>query len=473
MKAKEGILFTEGSILKHLISFAVPMAIGYTLYMGYSIINTLWIGNLLGEQALAASSVSFILTNVLMSLVSGITLATSILIARYYGEGNSENVTKTVVNSYYLMILLDVIVLVVGIWKSTYFLKLLGTPPEILGIALQYFRISVFSFVFMYLFFLLNAMLRGIGDSRTSMYFMGISVVINAILDPFLIAGTGFGNFKGIGLNGAAYASLLAQGFSSLFLIFYVHTKNKTFHIKLKQFRIHLKTINKILKVGIPNVLQQLFFSIGITFVSSYLIAFGVQTIAAFGAASKLDIIASILALSIGSAVTTITAQNLGANRPERVNEVFKYGMRSAVTVALIMGIIIFCFPAAILSLFLNERPAINIGICYLRIISLSYCAVLVTSVIQGIFNGTGKTIIAMASSIISLWAVRIPLSGILSGTELGSTGIWLAMLISNAFNMTLSWILYKSNLLKNIKLMLGPCIKLCKHFNKKSGAAN
>jgi len=208
MNKKFGTDLTVGNIPRHLLVFSIPMLMGNLARTSHSIINIIWVGHLVGEDAVGAAGVSFPVLFVLIGLVIGISMATTILVSQYYGAKNYSMVEKVVSNSFSLSLIIGAFFTIAGILSSDFFLRLMGTPSENFAMASSYLKINLAGFIMLYLGFLINSILRGIGDTVTPLIFTSISMGMNVILDPFFIGG--FGPFPLHGLNGAAYATLIS-----------------------------------------------------------------------------------------------------------------------------------------------------------------------------------------------------------------------------------------------------------------------
>lgn len=250
---------TSGSILKNLIQFALPILIGNLLSTGYSIINTIWVGNLLGKDAVGAVAVSFPIYLAMIALCSGATLATSILISKAFGAKDYALIQKVVNNSWSVGILIIVTVTFGGLITAEAMLRLLATPTEIMPLATNYLRITMINFTGLYLSYLISSILRGIGDTVIPMIFIIISTVVNAVLDPVLIIG--IGPIPTLGLNGAAIASLISTGCAVIPGIIYTKNKYNNGPINLSKLQFEKSTISEILKIGVtfPQVIMRIF----------------------------------------------------------------------------------------------------------------------------------------------------------------------------------------------------------------------
>jgi putative MATE family efflux protein len=441
---KFGRDLTVGSIPRHLLNFSIPMLLGNALQSGYSIINMIWVGNIVGENGLGATAVSFPIIFILIGLASGATMATSVLVAQYYGAKNYERMKKVVDNSVSIWLVLSVVLTTIGILISNFLLRLMDTPEAIFSMASSYLKISLAGVLFLYGMFTISSILRGIGDTVTPLLFMGVGVVVNAILDPLMIIG--IGPFPRMGLNGAAWASIISQAFGLSLGLIYLNRKNHLIAVNFRKLFFDKHITWLIFKIGFPSTIQQSLVSIGQAFVTTFVNYFGASAIAAFGAAGRIDMVATMPAIAIGMAATALTGQNLGAKKPERVKEIFKWGLLIGTVISGVVSILAICFPRLILSMFIHHEPVLQIGIMYLRIVAPCYFLYALIFVSNGVVNGAGQTMVTMVFSLVSLWVVRVPLASFLSRhTSLGMTGIWIAMAAGFVVTSAVSYLYYLS----------------------------
>lgn len=431
---------TTGSIPKHLIQFALPILIGNLLSTGYSVINTMWVGNLIGKDAVGAVAVSFPIFLGMVALCSGATFATSILISKAYGAKDHSLIQKIVNNSWSIGIILICIVTIGGMLSCEAMLKLLGTPVEIMPLATGYLRIIIINFAGLYLSYLISSILRGIGDTVIPMICIIISTVVNAVLDPLFILG--IGPLPKLGLNGAAYSDLIATGTTIVLGFIYTNYKYKKEPVNPSGLLLEKNTILKILKIGLPSFIQQMLVSMGYAFIISFVNRFDAASTAAFGIASRIDSIVVMPAMAMMMAASALTAQNIGAGKSERIKDILKYGILINIPVILVISVLCITIPQGIMRVFVKEADVIQVGIDYLRIVGAGYLFFIVFYVSNGIINGAGKTISTMVISFISLCVIRIPLAGLLSHTDFGIHGIWIAIVISFAAS-TINSLLY------------------------------
>lgn len=456
-----GTDLTVGSIPRHLLAFSIPMLLGNFIQIGYSIVNTIWVGHIVGKDAVGAAGVSFPILFILIGIASGVTMATTILVSQFYGAKDFNMVEKVVNTSFSVSLILGTVLTIAGLISSDYLLKLMKTPPENFAFASSYLKISLAGFILMYLGFLIMSILRGIGDTVTPLIFMAIGVGINAILDPLLIAG--FGPFPELGLNGAAYASLIAQVIATIIGLIYLNRKNHIIAFNPKNFILDRHITLLLFKVGFPSMIQQSLVSIGAAFISSFVNGFGSAATDAFSAVGRVDSVAFMPAMSMSMAASALTGQNIGANKIERVKEIFKWGILMTTVITIFISIFAASFPRLILIMFGlgNDAEVLGIGITYLRIVGLSYILFAIMFISNGIINGAGHTITTMLFSLLSLWVVRVPLSWLLSQTKLGIVGIWVSIVASYAVVMVISLSYYYSGRWKKAVIRKAPQISL------------
>ncbi len=304
---------TTGSIPRHLIAFALPMLAGSALQTAYSFVNAIWVGQFLGKTALAAVTVSFPVVFVLVAVGAGLTLATNILIAQHYGAGDMPAVRRVVNSSSILIGALSLGLLAGGELLTPLILRAMDTPPDVLPLAVQYMRIFLLSLPLGFGLFLTRSMLQGIGDSTTPVYFQSAAVLINAALDPVLMFGPL--GLPALGLNGTAWATVVAQAVALWALLARLRRRGNPVTPALGWSGFHWRTTWLTIRIGIPSAVQQSLVSVGLVFVISLVNDFGEDATAAFGAASRVDQLAFLPAMTFGMAVASLAGQNIGANR--------------------------------------------------------------------------------------------------------------------------------------------------------------
>jgi putative MATE family efflux protein len=280
---------------------------------------------------------------------------------------------------------------------------------------------------------------------------MAVGIGLNIILDPFMIGG--FGPFPNNGLNGAAYATLVSQSVAVATSIIYLNRKGHLVAFRLRKLTIDRRITLLIFKIGLPSIIQQSLISFGHMFILGIVNSFGAAATNALGAVARVDMFAFMPAMSLSTAVSAMTGQNIGAGKPERIKDVFKWGVVITSLMTLLITLIAVFLSGAILRMFGlgGDLKVMEIGTMYLRIVGISYLFVGVLFVSSGVINGAGHTMVTMAFSVLSFWAIRVPGAWFLSKTALGLTGIWLSVAGSFAIVMVMSLIYYHSGRWKKV----------------------
>lgn len=439
---RSGKDLTQGSMMHHVISFSLPMLIGNLLQALYNTVDSIWVGNFLGPAALGAVSVSFPIIFVLISMIMGVTMATTVLVAQYMGSKQPDMVKKTINNTFLILSISAIAVSILGISFNKSILRLINTPEDILVMASSYLNLFLAGLVFMFGYNTISAILRGLGDSKTPLYFLAIATVINIILDPLFILGVG--PFPKMGIAGAALATTIAQAISFIIAVIYLNRKGDLLTFNVKYFKFDRELTKKTVKIGVPAGIQMSVVSVGMLVVSAIINSFGTQTVASFGMASRLDQFAMLPSQSISMATSAIAGQNIGAGKDENVKQAVRWSTIFAVGIAAVITLTAQLAPRALLSLFSSDAELLALGEHNLRILSLAYIPSAVMFITIGLLRGAGDTFPTMVFSITSLWIIRVPLAKFLSGFPgLGADGIWIAVVTSAVISMLMSRIYY------------------------------
>lgn len=434
---------TTGSVARRLVFFAVPMLLGSLLQTAYSIVNALWVGNGLGAEAMAAITVSFPLLFLLMALAGGLGLATNVLAAQAFGAKDFVQLKSVIQNSVVLTGVSGVLCVAIGQACSDWVFRKMGTPPEVLPMAIGYFRIFLWTTPFMFGVFYQASVMRGVGDSKTPLYFQAASLAVNAVLDPVLMFGW-FG-LPRLGLNGVAWASIVAQILAFASIAVYAHYRSRLTAPDWRALRLELPMALLLLRLGIPSMIQQAMVSLGMLFVTGIVNGFGAHCAAAFGIAMRIDQLAFMPAMAVGAAVSTLAGQNIGAHRYDRVREVFRWGIVVSCALTVAGTVAAIAVPVQLVSLFSRDADVVLAGARYLRIVGFGYLLFAILCVSHGVINGSGHTGMTSLFSLIGFWVVRVPLATFLA-RHLGSVeGVWYAVLVSIAVGSLVSLAYYLS----------------------------
>ncbi|HYF95866.1 MAG TPA: MATE family efflux transporter [Symbiobacteriaceae bacterium] len=432
--------FTRGSIVEHLISFSLPMFAGSLLQATYSIVNSIWVGRFMGPGALGAVSISFPLIMALLSLVMGLTMATTTLVAQFRGAGNEPMVRRSVATSLSLLGVVGLALSATGVIFRYPLLGLVNPPEELKKMAADYFGIFMAGMVFMFLYNVLTAILRGLGDARTPLVFLIISTITNVVLDPLLIIGVG--PFPKLGVAGAALATVFSQGLASLLLWRWVRRNTSLLPESRADWCPDFGIVKSVLRIGMPTGIQQTLVSFGMVAVTAVISSFGTTVVAAFGAASRFDNFGWLPAMNIGMAVTSMVGQNLGAGKLDRVRSTVRWSCVLAAGLTAVISVVAVLWPTILMVLFTDDQAVLLEGAKYLRIMGPTYIPFSLIFIFGGVMRGAGDTVPPMIFTIVALWLFRVPLAFWLS-RSMGSQGIWVGIAISAVVGLLLHWAYY------------------------------
>jgi len=437
---------TEGNVFKLLLYFSIPMLLGNIFQQLYNVVDSIIVGNYLGNEALAAVGASFPVIFVLISLIMGITLGMSIVISQYYGAKDLKNVKKAIDSMMIFIIVSGIIVGILGFFFADSIFRLLGFPEEVIIQAGAYFKIYIAGIIFMFGYNGVSSILRGLGDSKTPLYFLIISTILNILLDLLFIVV--FEN----GIEGVAWATIISQAVSFIGMSIWLNVKHKFIKIKLLGLNFSKDIFRKSLRIGLPSGIQHTIVGLSVTALMTIVSDFGTETIAGFTVATRLDSFAMMPAINIAVALTSFVGQNIGANKFSRVAKGFQTSLLLSGVISIITGVIFIFFGKHLTGFFSPDIAVQDVGAAYLRIIGGFYIAFSGMLVTQGVLRGAGDTIIPMVLTVTSLILIRVPLAWFLSREwfDLGSDGIWWGTPISWTVGFILTYIYYRSGKWKN-----------------------
>lgn len=426
--------FTQGNIFKHLIIFSGPIMLANLLQTSYQLVDSLWIGNLLGAKALGAVAVSGTIIFTVLSFIIGLNNAALTILSQQKGRNDAEGLRRFL-NAFVVILTVMAITLgTVGYLFSEQLLNLLGTPTSMMENAKTYLQINFVGIIFLFGYNFISTVLRALGDSKTPLRFIMIAVVLNVFLDPLLIRGVG------LGVEGAAYATILAQGAAFLYgLIFVLSKQLAPFSIPQLPGR---KEVSLILNLGIPAGLQMSVISAGSAAIMSVVTSFGGEVVGGFSAAQRLDNIIMLPAHALGTAVSSMAGQNIGIRNWNRVKQIAKYGVLYNFAIMLAIGILVVIVAEFAIKLFIQEDAAVEFGTKYLRIIALTYPFLGINFILNGIVRASGSMYQVLLLNIISFWVLRYPLTALCSKL-LGDTGIAVGMGASFMISSIIAFLYY------------------------------
>jgi Na+-driven multidrug efflux pump len=404
---------TEGKEGKLILNFALPMLLGNVFQQLYNVVDSIIVGKVLGSEALAAVGASFPLIFTLISLVVGIAMGATIIVAQYYGAKNMDLVKKTVDTLNIFMFFASIVLMFVGIYSGEYIFRLISLPEDVIPLAVDYFTVYSFGYVFFFGFQGMSAILRGLGDSRTPVYFV-------------------------------AAATIIAQAGAFFTLVFYIDRYHSFLDFSPFKMKFDREIFKKSLAIGLPSGIQHTFVAVGFLALYRIVNMFGTPTIAAYTIAMRIDSFAVLPAMNFSAAITSFTGQNIGANKMDRLSNGLKSSLKMMAVVSVSITALAIVFATPIVSLFTNDPEVVHIGKDYLYIVSPFYVVFASLFVMMGLLRGAGDTITSMIITIISLWLIRIPASYVLS-VKFGTIGIWWGIPVAWIIGLTFSYFYYKT----------------------------
>ncbi len=423
-----------------ILKFAIPMLLGNVFQQLYSVVDSIVVGKFIGKDALAAVGTSGPVIFLLISLMIGITMGFTIVISQYFGAKDLEKVQKAINTMYIFLFFISLLMSVVGILLSGYIFRLINLDPSIIPQAQLFLNIFFAGLVFLFGYNGTSAILRGLGDSKTPLYFLVCSVVINIGLDLIFVPVFHWG------IAGVAYATVISEALVFIVQILYLNRYHKVVKFSFRNLKFDYPIFQKSIRIGLPTGFQQTFVAIGMVALYWVVNRFGVDANAAYSVAGRIDNFAAMPAMSFAIALSTFVGQNMGANKPERVKTGLRatFFMTSAVTLT-ISAFILF-FARGLMRLFTDDAIVIELGRGYLVVIGIFYILFSTMFVINGVLRGAGDTFVPMFISLFSLWIVRIPVAIWLSNIpSIGVHGIWWSIPVGWFSGLVVYYFYYRS----------------------------
>ena len=406
---------------KTLWRFWLPMMFSVAFQQIYNIADSMIAGRFAGEDALAAVGASYPITVIFMAFAVGMNLGASVIVSRLFGAGDRKGVKRAVTTAFASSLSLALILTVYGYFFCRNMMEWIHTPQNIMQDGVLYLKIYVFGLIFLMLYNVCTGIFTALGDSRTPLWFLLGSSAGNIVLDLLFVAKLHWG------VAGVAWATFIAQGISAVLALV-------TLLVRLQKFagteRVPLfdrKLFVQILAIAVPSILQQSVLSVGNLFVQDIVNRYGSAVVAGYSGAIKLNTFAINIFMTLGSCLSSYTAQNIGAGKQERIPMGFRTGLKLSELTALPFVVLYFGLSQQMMGLFLNAESsaAIHAGVMFLRIVSPWYFMIVVKLMTDGIIRGSGAMIYFVIATIPDL-ILRIGFALMLS-PRFGSTGIWMA----------------------------------------------
>ncbi|SDN74116.1 MATE family efflux transporter [Alkalicoccus daliensis] len=431
--------------MKKMILFSSPIFLTNILQTSYQVIDSLWVGNLLGPSALGATAISGTVIFTILAFIIGINTSALTVLSQYKGAADNQGL-KRALNAF--VVILGALALVLGIIGfviAERVLAFMGTPEEILPLAVTYLRINFVGILFLFGYNFIATVLRALGDSKTPVRFVLLAVILNAILDPIFIA------YLDLGIAGAAYATVVSQGTAFIYGLIYSITKGGVpFSFPFIPAK---EQAARIFKLGLPAGLSMMVISGGVLAIMTVVTSFGEEVVAGFGAAQRLDSLIMIPALTLGSAINSMAGQNIGADKWERVSDITKSGLILIAVVSLSISTIVFFSAEWAVSLFVQDTETIAFGTMYVKTVAFFYPFLGINFVVNGVVRAAGAMFQVFVLNIISFWILRFPLT-YFAASLFGEAGIGIGMGASLVLSSLIAVGYYRLGKWKEINIM-------------------
>lgn len=420
-----------------LRDFCVPLLGSIIFQQLYNIADSLVAGKFIGENALAAVGNSYEITLIFIAFAFGCNMGCSVVVSQLYGAKDYKGVKTAVYTASIFSALICGGLMVLGVTSAGWLLGLIRTPQEVFGDSRLYLDIYVYGLPFVFFYNIATGIFSAMGDSKTPFYFLAVSSVSNIAVDILFVSA-----FR-MGVAGVAWATFLCQGVSCILAVVVVFRRFRTIQTEETPKIFSWFLFKKIAVVAVPSILQQSFISIGNILIQGVINTFGSGVIAGYSAAVKLNNLVITSFTTLGNGISNYTAQNMGAEKPERVRQGFRAGLKLVWMLSVPLVALYLLCSSTVLRLFLDNPTgqAMQVGIQFLRILSPFYFVISAKLVSDGILRGAGLMKQFMAATFTDL-VLRVALAFLLSG-PFGTVGIWSAWPIGWTVAMVLSILFY------------------------------
>jgi len=418
---------TEGNVVKLLVQFALPFMLSNLIQSFYNVADMLIVGHYSGTAAISGVNIGGQVTFILTNIIVGLTVGGTVIIGQYQGSGDRKSVKETISTLLTFLIIVGIAFTIIMLMVSDKILWLLQTPKESYQQARDYLDITLLGTIFIFGYNANSAILRGFGDSKRPFVFVSIACAINVILDLLLV-----GVFD-MAAKGAAIATVISQAISMILCIITLVKSDFVFDFKLRSFKFIKKHFITIMQIGIPISIQNVILNFSFLVLTTIANSMGVNASAAVGIVGKYNGFAILPAIAVGSSVSAMVAQNMGAGAIDRAKKTFYTGFTLAFSITFVLFVITQLFPEKILAIFDDDPYTISAGVEYIRTFSFDYLIVPATFCLNGFVTGSGHTIVSSVCGILSSIGFRVPIA-ILFGSvmEKGLRGLGLAAPIAS-----------------------------------------
>jgi len=451
---------TSGSIGKPLFFLSMPIVITNLFQTAYNLADTFWLGQY-STDALAAISFAFPMVFLLISLGMGISVAGSVLVAQFTGAGEEREAEYAASQTVTFAVIISFVLGIVGYFGVDTFLSLMGASEDVLPMATSYMEVISLGLLFMFGFFVFVALMRGYGDTITPMLVMFGSVVLNIIIDPFLIFGwtvvenaplVGTISFPELGIEGAAIATVFSRALALVVGLAIMFRGNRGVQIHLRDMAPDLSYLRRLVRIGLPASIEGTGRALSMNLLLVIVAMFPDTVVAAYGIGTRVFSVVFLPAIAVARGVETMTGQNMGADKPDRAAKAAGLAARVLFGVLTLAGVLVWFTAAPIADLFTTDPEVVDITTQFLHYVALSFGFIGIMRAYTGSFRGAGKTLTAAAISVLMLGIIRFPIAWF-AADPMGESGIWLSFAVSNVAGALIAYGWYRRGTWRNSNL--------------------
>ncbi len=401
MEEKNKGLMISGNIYEKIALFAVPLLLGNFFQLMYNTIDSIVVGNYVGKTALAAVGASTPIINLLIAFFQGLATGAGVVVSRYYGARNERDESKAIHSFLLFSILFGILLSVIGYFLSPWILRWMNTPSDYYADADGYLAIYFLGATFLTVYNAGTGILQAVGDSKNPLYFLIATSILNIFLDLFFVKNLG------MGVEGAALATIISECVSMLLVLRLLFTVKKEYRVTLKQLKIDFVILKDIVLIGIPAGIQGMIVSLSNVVVMAYVNQFGSAGVAGFSCSHKLDNFLGLPVQSLMLATTTFCGQNLGAKKYDRVKKGVRASLVMSISIVVTLGIVAYIFARPLLGIFTTDNEVIQNGSTILRIMCPFYIFLCFHQMYSAALRASGRSTVPMITSITAFVVVR------------------------------------------------------------------
>jgi len=430
---------TDGPILRALVTLSVPIVATNVFQSLYQLIDTFWVGRL-GADAVAAVSLSFPVLFLMISAGGGMSIAGAVLVAQTFGARDQAATDRAAAQTLLVVGVVSLALSIAGYLLSGPLIAFFGPEATVEEMAVGYLQVSFLGLVAVFVYFVFQALLRGVGDAKTPMIVVAGTVVLNFFLDPLLILG--WGPVPAYGVVGAAWATIIAQGLAGAIGLVLLFSGRYGIHLRLRDLLPQRELVTKILRLGVPSSIEQSARALGLAVMMLLVASFGTTAIASYGIGARIFSFVIIPAMGLSMAVSTVVGQNVGAGRDERAITAARLGMLAGFIGLTAAGLVLFVLAEPVVRAFVPSEPeVIAVGTRFMYILTPAFGFFGLQMVMSGALAGAGNTMAAMMLSILAFWVLRFPVAWVLSvPAGMGPDGVFWSFPISNVLSGAIAW---------------------------------